>query len=151
MAARSTISIAEVTAPVGIPLGNSGLILTSVEGGFLFGGNVLPSVDNPKDLITRPEFINPLTIDNGTIKLTDLPLAAQRKLTHRGELRAQLGRLGRRGRADVGNEVGNREIDLVANAGYQRQRVVDDRACQRLVVEAPQVFERTAAAHQQHQ
>jgi len=39
-----------------------------------------------EDLIT-------VLIDNGTIRLTDLPLAAQMKLTQRGRLRAQLGGL----------------------------------------------------------
>ena len=34
-----------------------------------------------------------MLIDNGILKLTDLPVAAQKKLTQRGKLRAQLGGL----------------------------------------------------------
>lgn len=39
------------------------------------------------------DLINVL-IDNGVLKLTDLPPAAQKKLTRRGRLRARLGGLG---------------------------------------------------------
>ena len=57
-----------------------------------------------------------------------------------------LGRGGRRGRADIGGEVGQRHVDLVADAAHDRQRVRDDRADDPLVVERPQVLERAAAA-----
>ena len=41
-------------------------------------------------LIRVIEDLIAVLIDNGVIKLTDLPQAAQRKLTQRGELRARL-------------------------------------------------------------
>ena len=48
----------------------------------------------------------------------------------------------------VGDEIGNGEIDFVADAADQRQRKRGDVARQRLVVETPQVLERAAAAYQ---
>ena len=45
------------------------------------------------ELIRVIEDLIAVLIDNGVIKLTDLPQAAQRKLTQRGALRAQLGGL----------------------------------------------------------
>ncbi len=45
------------------------------------------------ELIRVIEDLIAVLIDNGVIKLTDLPSAAQRKLTQRAELRAQLGDL----------------------------------------------------------
>lgn len=45
------------------------------------------------ELIRVIEDLIAVLIDNGVIKLTDLPPAAQSKLTQRGELRAQLGGL----------------------------------------------------------
>ncbi|HEX9768939.1 MAG TPA: hypothetical protein VGA50_07155 [Kiloniellales bacterium] len=45
------------------------------------------------ELIRVLEDLIAVLIDNGIIKLTDLPLAAQKKLANREELRAQLGGL----------------------------------------------------------
>ena len=45
------------------------------------------------DLVRVIEDLIAVLIDNGVIKLTDLPRAAQRKLAQRGALRAQLGGL----------------------------------------------------------
>ena len=61
----------------------------------------------------------------------------------------QLRRRGRRGRAQVGRQVGQRDVAFMADAADHRDRRLDDGAHQRLVVEGPQVFERAAAAHQQ--
>ena len=47
-------------------------------------------------------------------------------------------------RAPVGDEVRNREVDLVPDAGDQRNRAAMNRACDRFVVEAPQILDRTA-------
>ena len=55
---------------------------------------------------------------------------------------------GRRRRAHVRGEIGDREIDLVADAADDRDRRGDDRARQRFVVEGPQILERAAAAGQ---
>ena len=52
---------------------------------------------------------------------------------------------GRR-RAFVRDEVGNREVHLVAYAAHDGNRAGEDGACDRLVVEGPQVLERAAAA-----
>ena len=57
----------------------------------------------------------------------------------------------RRGRrAQVGGEIGQGEIGLVAHRRHHRHRRGGDGAHQRLVVERPQVFQRSAAAGQQH-
>ena len=45
------------------------------------------------ELVRVIEDLIAVLIDNGVIKLTDLPQAAKRKLTRRGELRSQLGGL----------------------------------------------------------
>ncbi len=45
------------------------------------------------ELIRIIEDLITVLIDNGIIKLTDLPLAAQKKLSQRGKLRARLGDL----------------------------------------------------------
>ena len=45
------------------------------------------------ELIRVVEDLITVLIDNGILKPTDLPLAAQKKLTQRGKLRAQLGGL----------------------------------------------------------
>ena len=47
----------------------------------------------------------------------------------------------RRRRTMVGDEIGDREIDLVTDAGDQRQRVSGDVAGQRFVVETPEILE----------
>ncbi len=53
---------------------------------------------------------------------------------------------GRRGgRADVGREIGQGHIDLVAHAAHHRHRVGHHGAHDPLIVEGPQVLERTAA------
>ena len=63
----------------------------------------------------------------------------------------QFGGSGRRGGAHVGAEVGDGEVGLVADAGDDRHAAADDRARHHFFVEAPQVFDRAAAAaHQQH-
>ncbi len=56
---------------------------------------------------------------------------------------------GRRRCAQVRDEVCDREIDLVADAGDQRQAEPGDRARERLVIEGEEVLERPAAAHQE--
>ena len=73
--------------------------------------------------------------------------APQPRLARRGR---EFGGRGRRRRAQVGAEVGDGEVGLVAHAADQRHRAAA-RWCarQRLVVEGPQVLDRAAAAHQQ--
>ena len=61
----------------------------------------------------------------------------------------QFGRDRRRRRAQVGGEVGQAEVGFVADRRNHRHRRCGDRARQTLVVERPQVLERTAAAGQQ--
>ena len=53
---------------------------------------------------------------------------------------------GRRGRAHVGDEVADREVGLVAHARHDRQRRLEHRARDDLLVERPQVLDRAAAA-----
>jgi hypothetical protein len=58
---------------------------------------------------------------------------------------------GRRRRAHVGGEVDQRPIGLVADGGDEGDRAAGDRPDRHLLVEAPQVLERAAAArHDQH-
>ena len=67
--------------------------------------------------------------------------------SHLGAVRHDdLGRGRRCRRADVGREVGQRDVDLVADAADDRERVRHDRADDPFVVERPEVLERTAAA-----
>ena len=59
-----------------------------------------------------------------------------------GPVRHQQFRGGRRrGRAQVGGEIGQGEVGLVADRGDHRHRAGGDRAHQGLVVERPQVFQ----------
>src|SRR5438876_7376443 len=58
----------------------------------------------------------------------------------------QFGGRRRRGRAQVGGKVGNREISFMADGGDYRNRRVADRARHGFFVESPKVFDRTAAA-----
>ncbi len=55
---------------------------------------------------------------------------------------------GRRRRAHVGDEIGDGEIDLVADAADDGDGRGGDGARHRLVVEGPQILERAAAAGQ---
>jgi len=61
----------------------------------------------------------------------------------------QLGRRRGRGRAQVGGEVGDGEVDLVAHRAHHRHRAGGHGARDRLVVEGHQVLQRAAAAGQQ--
>ena len=71
----------------------------------------------------------------------DVDVPRDRLAVGRDELRGT----GRRRRADVGDEVADREVGLVAHGGDDRQRGVDHRARDLLVVERPQVLDRAAA------
>ena len=66
-------------------------------------------------------------------------------------LHHQLGGVGGRGGAHVGDEVGDREVHLVADRRDHRDLGGGDRAGQHLVVERPQVLERAAPpSHDDH-
>src|ERR1700733_10104176 len=52
------------------------------------------------------------------------------------------------GSADIGNEIGNGEIALVANTGDHRNFRCDDRAHNYFFVESPQIFERATTARE---
>ena len=52
--------------------------------------------------------------------------------------------------AQVGHEIGNRDIGLVAHRGDHRDRAGGDGARHRLFIERPQVFERSPAAADNH-
>ncbi len=55
------------------------------------------------------------------------------------------------GGAQIGDEIGDRDIGLVAHRRHHRHRTGGDGARDRLFVERPQVFERAAAAAYNHQ
>ena len=61
-----------------------------------------------------------------------------------------LGGRGRRRRAQVGYEVADGEVGLVADRGDRRDRAGGNGAGHRLLVEGPQIFERSSAAADQH-
>src|SRR5579883_473242 len=67
-----------------------------------------------------------------------------------GETRAgaddDLGRGGRSRRAVIGDEVGDGEISLMANSGYNGHTRSRNRARNGFFIEGPQIFERAAAA-----
>ena len=64
-------------------------------------------------------------------------------------LRGQFGRGGRRRRAQVGAEVGDGDVGLVADAAHDGHWAARRSRARALVVEGPQVLDRAAAAHQQ--
>ena len=75
--------------------------------------------------------------------LFDLPQPGEQLL---GRRRHQLGRLAGRQRADVGHQVGERHVDLVADGRDDRDPRGEDGADHHLFVERPEVFEAAAAA-----
>ena len=60
--------------------------------------------------------------------------------------RGQLGRRGRRRRAQVGRQFGQRDVGFMADPADHRQAAAGHGPHHRLVVESPQVFQRAAAA-----
>ena len=48
----------------------SGFVFTLLGGGILFGGEGLPDVEDPKDLVTNPAYENPLQISDAQIRET---------------------------------------------------------------------------------
>ena len=52
----------------------------------------------------------------------------------------------RRGRAEVGDEIGDGEVDLMAHAADHRNLTCGDGAGDNFFVEGPEVFERASAA-----
>src|SRR5690349_22218380 len=63
-------------------------------------------------------------------------------------LHDELGGGGRRGGANVGDEIGDGEIGFVADAGDDRNLRLGDGAGDDFFIESPQIFERTAAANE---
>src|SRR5207247_5415023 len=57
---------------------------------------------------------------------------------------------GRRGRADVRREIGERDVGLMPDAGTDRPREPHERAHERLVVERREILRGTAAAREDH-
>ncbi len=77
------------------------------------------------------------------------PLKRGQTIAHRLHVRHNQFRRRRwRRRSQVGREIGNREIRLVTDRRYNRHRAGRNRPRQRLIVEAPQIFERAAAPGQ---
>ena len=60
----------------------------------------------------------------------------------------ELGSRRRSRRAEVGDEVGNGDVGLVADAGDDRHGNARDGACDHLLVERPEIFDRSAAARE---
>ncbi|MCA9135160.1 MAG: hypothetical protein KDB00_00335 [Planctomycetales bacterium] len=67
--------IGALGGPVGAGLGTaSGMILNDLEGGFVFGADPLPVVEDPRDIFTIPAFRTPLrtTVSEVQAKVADL-------------------------------------------------------------------------------
>ena len=77
------------------------------------------------------------------------PQESQALLFERSRVRACLLRCrSRGGRPDIGSEVGQGGVGLVADSGNQRNRAGGDRPHNRLVVESQEVFEAAASPRQ---
>ncbi len=63
----------------------------------------------------------------------------------------QFGRGARRRRAQIGDEIRDREIDFVADRAHDRNRRMENGAGHDLFVELPQVFDAAAAARHDHE
>src|SRR5688500_4091619 len=61
-------------------------------------------------------------------------------------LRCKLGSSGWRWGPEIGNEVSDRHVDLMANGANDRNGRCEDGPCHSFFVEAPEIFERSAAA-----
>jgi hypothetical protein len=80
----------------------------------------------------------------------DLSSAARLRSSCARSARESRGRRRRRGRAHVGDEVGDGEVDLVADRAHRRHRAGRERARHHLFVERPQVLEAAAASRHHH-
>lgn len=54
--------LGRISAPLGIVLGQTSLMISGVEGGIVFGGPAFPTVSQPEELLTNPLFLNPLEL-----------------------------------------------------------------------------------------
>ncbi len=86
-------------------------------------------------------------VENGVVQT----FVQVRQLAQPGQARrrAQLSSGAGRGCAQVGDEIGQGEIGFVSDTAHHRHRRLGQGTHQLLVVEGPQIFQRTAAAHQQ--
>ena len=102
-----------------------------------------PGVETAQCLALEPQ-----RVGNGPCE----PVIATAYLTQQIGTRGRdhLGGSGRGRRPDVGNEIGDREVRLVANRRDNRVRTGDDGPCHALQIETPQVFQRPTTAGQQH-
>ena len=73
--------LGRVTVPLAIPLGQTGLILSRVEGGFTFGLDALRSVDDPMQLLNDPAFDDPLDVSNERIRQAVVDAVSQQQFT----------------------------------------------------------------------
>ena len=90
-----------------------------------------------------------LQIMSGLLEQATLPLL--QPMQQGGSIRhQQLRRRRRRRCAEIGDQVGNREVDLVADRADHRYGGGINGTSQRFVVEAPQILHRAAAAGQQN-
>ena len=96
--------------------------------------------------VQRPPMIGQPVIQGG---YQPVRAGSQLEFERRAVRRHQLGGGGGRGRALVGGEIHQREVDLVPDAGHDRDVRRDHGAHNGLVIEAPQVFQAAAAARQQ--
>ncbi|MFV2065976.1 MAG: hypothetical protein ACC645_03280, partial [Pirellulales bacterium] len=60
--------LAKFNVPMAIPLGQTTLVLSGVEGGIAFGINELRSVEDPLELVRDPVFVNPFDVSTSSIQ-----------------------------------------------------------------------------------
>jgi len=86
--------LARIEAPVGMPLGPTGIILKSVEGGLVFGEDLVPDVTEPVELISNPAFVDVLELSDQNIVSTLARVQSDSAISTTWELPFTLGARG---------------------------------------------------------
>lgn len=66
--------LAKVDAPLAVPLGPTGILMTGVSGGFQFGGPVFTRPNRALDLLANPTTFTPINLDDNSIRQALLDL-----------------------------------------------------------------------------
>src|SRR5678816_2711371 len=68
--------LASIAAGYPVPLGPTGILFTGLEGGITFGGDPIPEVATPEELLGNPQLFSPFDISPEAIR-TRIELAVQ--------------------------------------------------------------------------
>lgn len=66
--------LASISTPLAVPLGPTGILLSGVEGGFVFGGPDFTRPEDPLDLLKNPTTFDPIQLDDTSIQTALLDL-----------------------------------------------------------------------------